>query len=44
MIFLWFVKIKLFMSELEDVPERYHQQVLDKLVEEGLFDVDGNRL
>lgn len=44
MVTLWYVKIKLKLSELADVPERYYQQVLDKLVEEELFDEEGNRL
>ena len=44
MVTLWFVKIKLKLSELADVPERYYEQVLDILVAEGLYDEEGNRL
>ena len=36
MVVFWFTKVKLGLSELGDVPERYYQQVLDKLVEAGL--------
>lgn len=32
------------MSELSEVPERYYQSVLDRLVAEGLYDVEGNKL
>jgi hypothetical protein len=31
MIMLWFTKIKLGFNEINDVPERYYQQVADKL-------------
>lgn len=44
MIYLWYVKIKLGLSELEEVPERYYSQVLERLVEDDLFDTEGNRI
>ena len=44
MIYLWYVKIKLNMSELEEVPERYNSKVLEMLVKDGLFDEEGSRL
>ncbi|WP_158303427.1 hypothetical protein [Desulfitobacterium hafniense] len=42
MVTFWFTKVKLGMNELSDVPERYYPQVLDKLVEAGLYDENGN--
>lgn len=42
MIIFWFTKIKLGLSNLGDVPERYYGAVLDKLVGAGLYDEDGN--
>lgn len=44
MITLWYVKVKLELNELSDVPERYYQQVLNVLVAEGLYDKEGNKL
>lgn len=44
MITLWYVKVKLELNELSDVPERYYQQVLDLLVADGLYDEEGNKL
>ncbi len=42
MVLFWFTKVKLGLSELGDVPERYYQQVLEKLVDAGLYDEEGN--
>lgn len=42
MVNLWFTKIKLGLDVLTSVPERYYTQVLEKLVEAGLYDEDGN--
>lgn len=42
MVTFWFTKVKLGLSELSGVPERYYDSVLQKLVEAGLYDVDGN--
>lgn len=42
MVTFWFTKVKLGLSELGDVPERYYGAVLDKLVEAGLYDEEGN--
>ena len=36
MVTLWFTKIKLGLNEIGDVPERYYQQVADKLAALGL--------
>lgn len=44
MITLWYTKVMLGMCELEDVRERYREQVLERLVEDGLYDEEGNRL
>lgn len=44
MVQLWFVRIKYGLSELSDVPERYYDDVLSLLVQEGLYDEEGNRL
>lgn len=41
MIQLWYVKVKLGYNTLSEVPERYYQQVLDKLVVDGLYDSNG---
>lgn len=41
MIQLWYVKVKLNYNPLSDVPNRYYQQVLDKLVADGLYDLEG---
>ncbi len=42
MVTFWFTKVKLGLSELGDVPERYYDAVLQKLVEAGLYDGSGN--
>lgn len=46
MVSLWVYKVKnkVMGATLEDVPERYYEQVLDILVVEGLYDEEGNRL
>lgn len=44
MVLFWFTKVKLGLSVLEDVPERYYAAVLDRLVAEGLYDADGNQI
>lgn len=44
MITLWYVKVKLELSKLRDVPKRYYQQVLNLLVADGLYDEEGNKL
>jgi len=44
MVFFWYVKVKLGLNELSDVPDRYYQQVLDLLVADGLYDEEGNKL
>ncbi|AFL99539.1 hypothetical protein Desde_1107 [Desulfitobacterium dehalogenans ATCC 51507] len=42
MVLFWFTKIKLGLSELNEVPERYYNAVMEKLVEAGMYDADGN--
>ena len=44
MVTLWFTKIKLGQAELVDVPARYHDNVLAKLVSAGLYDEEGNKI
>lgn len=44
MVTLWYVKVKLELNELTEVPERYYNDVLAKLVADGLYDEKGNRL
>lgn len=44
MIQLWYVKVKLEYNPLTDVPNRYYQQTLDKLVEDNLYDEKGNKI
>jgi hypothetical protein len=46
MVSLWVYKVKneVMGTTIEDVPERYYQQVLDILVAEGLYDEEGNKL
>lgn len=44
MVTLWFTKIKLGQNELTEVPPRYYDDVLTKLVDAGLYDVEGNKL
>lgn len=44
MVTLWYTKIKLRISELEEVPERYYDDVLARLVKDGLYDEEGNML
>lgn len=44
MVQLWYVKVKLNYNQLSDVPERYYQQALDKLVADGLYNKDGVKL
>lgn len=44
MVQLWYVKVKLGYNPLSDVPDRYYQQSLDKLVADGLYDSEGNKL
>lgn len=36
MVLFWFTKVKLGLSDLGDVPERYYAAVLAKLIEAGL--------
>lgn len=43
MVQLWYVKVKLEYNPLSDVPERYYQQALNKLVADGLYDTQGNK-
>jgi len=44
MVNLWYTKIKLGLSELTEVPERYYSEVLAKLVVAGLYDEQGNKI
>ena len=46
MVSLWVYKVKneVMGAAIDDVPERYYQQVLDILVAEGMYDEEGNRL
>ena len=44
MVMFWYVKVKLGLNNLIDVPERYYEDVLTKLVADGLYDEEGNRL
>ena len=44
MVNLWVAKIKYNLGELSECPERYYSQVLAKLVAEGYYDTEGNRL
>ncbi len=44
MVIFWFTKVKLGLSELGNVPERYYGAVLERLVAEGLYDESGNKL
>jgi hypothetical protein len=46
MVSLWVYKVRNEVNgtTINDVPERYYQQVLDILVVEGLYDEEGNKL
>lgn len=46
MVSLWVYKVKNEVNgaTINDVPDRYYQQVLDILVAEGLYDEEGNKL
>lgn len=46
MVKLWVYKVEnnVLGTTIDDVPERYYKQVLDLLVEQGLFDEEGNRI
>lgn len=46
MVKLWAYKVEhnIMGTTIDNVPERYYQQVLDLLVEKGLYDEEGNRL
>ena len=46
MVSLWVYKVEneVLGTTIEDVPDRYYQQVLDILVAEGLYDGEGNKL
>lgn len=44
MVTLWYVKVKLELNQLTDVPDRYNDDVLLLLVEDGLYDEEGNKL
>lgn len=46
MVKLWAYKVEnnVLGTTLDDVPDRYYQQVLDLLVEQGLYDEEGNKL
>lgn len=46
MVKLWAYKVKNEVNgtTINDVPERYYQQVLDILIAEGLYDEEGNKL
>lgn len=44
MVTLWFTKIKLGMDELSSVPPHHYSNVLARLVEDGLYDEDGNKI
>ena len=44
MIQLWYVKVKLNYNPISDVPDRYYNQVLDKLVADGLYVSEGNKI
>lgn len=41
---LWFTKIKHGKNELSEVPERYYDEVLAKLVAAGLYNEDGTKI
>lgn len=44
MVTLWYTKIKLGQSELVAVPPRYYDDVLAKLIVDGLYDEQGNKI
>ncbi len=44
MVTLWYTKVKYKMSELSDVRDVYYDAVLARLVAEGYYDEEGNRL
>lgn len=44
MITLWYTKVKYSYSELPEVPARYYDDVLARLVAEGLYDEAGNKI
>lgn len=46
MVKLWVYKVEnnVLGTTIEDVPERYYEQVLDILVADGLYDEEGNKL
>lgn len=44
MVTFWFTKVKLELSGLSEVPPRYYDGVLEKLVDAGMYDADGNKL
>lgn len=44
MVIFWYVKVKLGLNDLIDVPDRYYDDVLAKLVTDDLYDEEGNRL
>lgn len=44
MVTFWYTKVILNYSPLTDVPDRYYPQVLERLVAEGLYDEEGNKI
>lgn len=44
MVTLWYTKIKLNYDPLSNVPDRYYKDVLARLVEDGLYDEEGNKI
>lgn len=44
MVTLWYTKVKYNMCELSDVRDIYYEATLARLVAEGYYDAEGNRL
>lgn len=44
MVTFWYAKVKVGMCELSDVRDVYYEAVLARLVAEGLYDEQGNKL
>ena len=44
MVTLWYTKIKLGQNELTEVPTRYYDDVLRKLVDAGLYNEIGEKI
>lgn len=44
MVTFWYTKVKLGLSDLSEVPDRYYDGTLALLVADGLYDEAGNKI